>query len=204
MDYSDEDPELLTIDAIDIPVDSLAPSLNNYENALSTVMSVPSKTDIVLSNVYDALNQKYNLNITNKEFTDFISTVIDKSKFETSIENIVGSKVITNVCDRVVLKSIITAGALIEKSLEVIEKQSATINTTSAELIIMISKIFEWVEQLDALRDKYETEDPDKSLSRVIETKENEINGNVVSGNSESSKNATKLIKDILDQLNNK
>jgi hypothetical protein len=202
-EYTNEDPEVLTIDYSEIPIDSLVPAISEYDNAISTVLNVPSKSDLVLSNVYEAINQKYNLNITNKEFTDFVSTIADKSKFESSVESILGSKVISNVCSRVTLKSIVTAGALIEKSLELIEKQSANTTSTSAELIVMITKIFEWIEQLNVLKDKYESDDPDRNLERTIESMGGIINSESSTGSSTSS-DANKVIKDILKGLNKK
>jgi hypothetical protein len=199
--YDNDDPELLTITPSEIPIDSLAPALAEYETAISTVMSVPSKSDLVLTNVYEALNEKYNLNITNKEFTDFVSTITDKTKFESSIEKVIGGKIISQVCNRVTLKSIVSAGALIEKSLDIIEKQSTTINSTSAELIIMITKIFEWIEKLDDLKDKYESEGPDKTLERVLETKDGEGSGKAIGDAGSEAKNSAKIIKEILEGL---
>jgi hypothetical protein len=170
--YNDINPEQLTINPVELDSNTFVATIDNYSKQITDYTQRPSNSDKTLITVYEEMNKKYNLNIDYTNFKDFLTSIADKDKLTSAFEDILGSKVISEVSKRVKLKAIVTVGNLIEKALDLMDRQVETAYEPSFDLVVYIDKVMQWVDQLATFEENNKLGDPDRMLRKTA----NEIN----------------------------
>jgi len=191
--------EYLTYDASECDISELRAEVSRLDTEISSQLTdvTPSVSETSLQSIYSAISAKYNLDIGYKDFRDFIRTVADESKLNVAMNEALGAKVVAAITQRTQLKLIISMSYLIDRSLDLIEKESRNTQILSPELVGMIDRTISWFQTLDQIKSNIDISDPDRMMEKLIEkeqgvaTKTNERNTDI------------SIIKQIAEQIKN-
>lgn len=165
-----EGDEYLTYDATDCDKDTLRNELLKLDNDISSTSNItPSVAETGLQEIYDAISKKYGLDIGYKDFRSFIKTVADEDKLNMAMNEALGSKVVTAIAQRTQLKLIISMSYLIDRSLDLIEKEAKNSALITPELVGMIDRTIQWFQTLSDIKNSMHISDPDRTMSNLVE-----------------------------------
>lgn len=189
-------------EAYDADVDDLRHEIKLLDTQVSSQLSdsrnvTPTLAEQGLREIYNAISSKYGVDLEYKEFRDFISSVADETKLTTAMNEALGSKVITSLTQRTQMKLMITMSYLVDKSLQLIEKETNTVNALTPELIGMIDKTVQWYQTLQQIKNEVHLGDPDKTMEILVESSSDSTNKTTKAGTDLA------LIKQIAEDIKN-
>ncbi len=152
-------------------LDSLRTEVNQVSTAVSRGYlnhTDGSIADTGIRVIYEEIAKRHNLTISYKDFDSFIKDIGKESKFDSRLNEAIGSKVVGSIAKRVQLKLMYSMSSLVDTALSLIEKESRTTSELSPELIGMIDKAFLWYQSLQSIQDEIKITDSDKAIERAI------------------------------------
>jgi hypothetical protein len=130
--------------------------------------------DDLLLNALNAYNEKYNLHLTPQTLTENLKIASFLGKQEKDINDLVQRGILGNAADHLYFKTLISLYKLIDKSVQNIFNSDYA-NNFSMETIAVINQMFQWLSQLESLKQKYQMYDFDKTMNKLISSTSDEL-----------------------------
>ena len=122
----------------------------------------------VLKDSFNDLVARNNINVEFKDFNSIVTHLADYTDKDSEFNRIYVSKMMNAVTDAAKLKSTIALGFLTDKALNLTMKVAQDPNVDSLGTIIAsIREIYDWLDKLQGLRDKYYVAGSDKMLKTM-------------------------------------
>ena len=145
--------------------------IGKAENSLAFLDKVddPEMRDM-LQESFTELVQKNKLPIKYKDFDEVIKHVADYSEADSTFNKLYVSKMINAITDIAKVKSMITLGQLTNRALAVFQKAADDPSLDSLEVMVSsIREIYEWMDKLENLRQKYYQVGTDRQIALMSE-----------------------------------
>lgn len=125
----------------------------------------------VLKSSYTEIVKKHNLNIDYKDFGEVMEHLANYSDKDSEFNRLYVSKMINAVTDVAKVKSTVALGHLTDKALQLVMKVANDPNIDSLPTIIAsIKEIYDWLDKLENLRNKYFVAGSDKLISMMSDS----------------------------------
>jgi len=171
-----------------------APRINDYlESEYDTGQLKTTEIKDIISSSFDELGGKHNLSVSFKDFTEIASHIGDYSEKDSEFAKLYVSKMINAVSDVARTKATISLGFLTDRALTLAMERAKDPNIQDlGEIVAVIREIYDWLDKLQNLRDKYNIVGSDKLLEQMSED-------NKKANKARLSQNA---LSDIISQIN--
>jgi len=147
----------------------------------------------ILRDSFNELVERNNIDVEFKDFNSIVTNLADYTEKDSEFNRIYVSKMMNAVTDAAKLKSTIALGFLTDKALNLTMKIAQDPNVDSLGTIIAsIREIYEWLDKLQGLRDKYYVAGSDKMLE-IMSEKDQE---------GESAKLSPESINEMIRRIN--
>jgi len=123
----------------------------------------------LLVNALNAYNEKYNLNLTPQTLTENLKIASFLGKKDRDINDLVKRGILGNAADHLYFKTLVSLYKLIDKSVQNLFNSDFA-NEFSMDTMMVIDRMFTWLSQLEALKQKYQIYDFDKTMTKLIDT----------------------------------
>lgn len=147
----------------------------------------------IINKSFGELGDKHNLSISFKDFTEIASHIGTYTEKDSEFAKLYVSKMINAVSDVARTKATISLGFLTDRALTLAMERAKDPNIQDlTEIVTVIREIYDWLDKLQTLRDKYNIVGSDKLLQQMSEDAQKD-NKNRLSANA---------LNDIIAQIN--
>ncbi|MCQ2209184.1 MAG: hypothetical protein MJZ34_02720 [Paludibacteraceae bacterium] len=168
--------------------------VSDYDEFDTDSLQSPELKEIIEKSFND-LGDKHHISVNFKDFTDIAGHLGEYSEKDSQFAKLYVSKMINAVADAANTKAAISLGFLTDRALTLAMKRAQDPNINDlGEIVAVIREIYDWLNKLQDLRDKYNIVGSDKLMSKMSEEAVKE------SENAERLSSAA--IQDIVAQIN--
>lgn len=124
----------------------------------------------IINSSFGELGGKHNLSVSFKDFTEIASHIGEYSEKDSEFAKLYVSKMINAVSDVARTKATISLGFLTDRALTLAMERAKDPNIQDlGEIVAVIREIYDWLDKLQNLRDKYNIVGSDKLLEQMSE-----------------------------------
>lgn len=136
-------------------------STNNFNN------SNDQDVDKLLEDSLQAYNQKYGLNLTPETLKEHIQMASFLNKKDKGALELVQQGIVSNSAEFLYFKSLMTLYKMIDHTLNNV-LQSEMMQDVSMDTLVLVDRVFSWIQQLEGMKEKYKIYDFDASMKRIL------------------------------------
>jgi len=119
-----------------------------------------------LKPIFEEYNKKYNTNLTYDNFKSAIQFASLATKEERDIKRVINSEIVSQVTEYIIIKGILVAAKIIDNQINHIQSKAYNQSLT-IEAVTMITSIFNWVEKLEVIKEKYSQYNIDTKIKLI-------------------------------------
>lgn len=139
----------------------------NASSGLNTAASSDQDVDKLLEDSLQAYNDKYGLSLSPETLKEHIQMASFLNKKDKGALELVQQGIVANSAEYLAFKAILTLYKMIDQTLSNV-MQSEMMQDVSMESVVLVDKVFSWVQQLEEMKEKYKIYDFDSSMKRIL------------------------------------
>lgn len=152
-----------------------------------------SEIKSIIEDSFNELGGKHNISVNFKDFTEIASHLGEYSDKDSEFAKLYVSKMINAVTDVAKTKATISLGYLTDRALTLAMQRAQDPNINDlGEIVAVIREIYDWLDKLQDLRDKYNIVGADKLMTKMSDATEDD----------NKPKLSVAALKDIVNQIN--